>query len=117
MPDDYDNRSARTGRYVSDEEAEANPDTTVREKRDDAPQRLIVAAREANDAMRLWNRGGMKWLEVDGVFARLEAVLREVEASDEAPHGCGSADEPPVDLSPLGPEYDGDEGYPPDEAA
>lgn len=55
-------------------------DTTVRESRDDLLQRLAVAAREANDAMRLYNQGGMKWLELDTVFARLEDVLREVEA-------------------------------------
>lgn len=39
-------------------------------------ERLRTAALEANKAMRDYNRNGITWLELDAVFARLEAVLR-----------------------------------------
>jgi hypothetical protein len=42
--------------------------------------RLIEAADEANKAMRLHNRGGMSWIELDGAFARLDVVLRDARA-------------------------------------
>ena len=50
----------------------------VKRERDEARAQLAAiseAARAANDAMRLHNRGGMQWLELDATFAALERAL------------------------------------------
>lgn len=41
---------------------------------------LRDAAAAANQAMRDYNRNGLSWLELDAIFARLEATIARLDA-------------------------------------
>ncbi len=56
-----------------------------------------------------------EFVSADYAAAHPATTYRCALDSDEAPHGCGSADEPPTAVNPD-PEFDGDEGYPPEAA-
>ena len=53
---DHDNRSAVTGQFVTDAEAEAHPDTTVREQRDTLKEAVQEAINTLQAALDEYSR-------------------------------------------------------------